>query len=1117
MFHNSMAPISFSPSSASSSNDHDRIDIESIRVLVILINKHILELLANPITRNSVRLRCTSKLKIQKQEFFEFSEHSVISNLYWGIESIEFAVQVKASEEKTSRLKNCERMLQVPALLDEDGVTAGIPNSFLVCCSYFYLSVVRKLQRDELQVALHFLQALLVSPRLVWTEFAPELCESLFASCSVSAGHEGGRRRSLESVSRVDFGEDEIGVMTKIARRYKDRLMYYQVMLYGETPQWDCKCRDIRLPDDDLRYFKYRKSSSTESSNSVEQGNSLRTYNKFEKVHPMDPLGHITDEMTDKAKAFRDISEFQDYGKASKNLDQVCNGKIKIISNMKCIQDVLKESQSDTPISVDSYSDFSAEEDDLEANADDAENSITFTRINADDPQAEICDQFGPQSLRQKASCSVSNSESTTVSVLCAPGHPMFDEANEVNSTNFFSGSFHSSISDSNLSILELGDNKSHAFWNCHIEDTITQRRLEPYDFQLFNHIPSSSLQNYRFTRADHQGSAAREQQDSRSRKILDEVHPEKDSCSEVVGILEKAISRLCFSESLGKHEDYPVEVTAIYEVLKNKIGVKYNILKDVILDQLLTAISTSKEEGIIRASVSILTTIVSGNKSAIEDIKKKGLRLCDLANALKRNVHEAAILIYLINPSPTEIKTLELLPTLVEVLCTSNNYKGSPASLVPTPPAASLMIIEVLVTAFDSATNNKHLAEINSPQVLSGLLDVARDNNPEEFIALATILVKCMRFDGQCRKHVAQLTPVAPFICLLRSNKARAKCIALEFFHEILRMPRSSAISVLQQVQREGSLNIMHILMPCLQQFQPEYTLLAANLLLQLDMLEDSSTKSIYREEALKVLLESVASEECSATQLLSAFILSNLGGTYAWTGESYTVAWLVKKAGLTSLYHRNVIRNFDWLDQSLQDAGIDTWCSKIARSIIKIGNPVFYALEKGLKSNIKKVSRDCLTAVAWLGYEIAKSPSELRYSACEILLSGIEQFLHPGFELEERLLACLCIYNYASGKGMQKLMHFSEGVRESLRRLSNITWMAEELLKVADYFLPNKARISCVHTQILEAGQNCSGAVSALIYYKGQLYSGYSDGSIKVSHTIVCFVLKVHYNERC
>ena len=68
---------------------------------------------------------------------------------------------------------------------------------------------------------------------------------------------------------------------------------------------------------------------------------------------------------------------------------------------------------------------------------------------------------------------------------------------------------------------------------------------------------------------------------------------------------------------------------------------------------------------------------------------------------------------------------------------------------------------------------------------------------------------------------------------------------------------------------------------------------------------------------------------------------------------------------------------------------------------------------------STTRKVSRDCLIAIAWLGFEITKSPDTIRCSACEILLGGVEQFLHPGFELDERVLACLCIYSYASGKG--------------------------------------------------------------------------------------------------
>lgn len=40
-----------------------------------------------------------------------------------------------------------------------------------------------------------------------------------------------------------------------------------------------------------------------------------------------------------------------------------------------------------------------------------------------------------------------------------------------------------------------------------------------------------------------------------------------------------------------------------------------------------------------------------------------------------------------------------------------------------------------------------------------------------------------------------------------------------------------------------------------------------------------------------MEVFPGSIISEESSKTQILSANILSNLGGNYAWTGESYKV----------------------------------------------------------------------------------------------------------------------------------------------------------------------------------------------------------------------------------
>ncbi|XP_050921255.1 putative E3 ubiquitin-protein ligase LIN-1 isoform X2 [Lathyrus oleraceus] len=886
------------------------IDLKYIWVL-ISINRYILNTIQDEKTRKSLKSKCITNIKIQNQQFFEFSHQSVLSNLYYGIDAIETAIQSHHSEERSFNLKTSEQMLQVPAMLDEDDFTASIPNRYLVCCSYFYLSVVRKLQGDEWQAAVHFLQAVLVSPRVVWNEFAPELCESLFKKCE---------NRSLEFVACLDSEEEihEVVVKEK-ARRYKECLVYYQVMLYGEIPWWSSYCSS-----NSANY-------SCVSSTSVHHEPRLKTCNTYEKIHPMDPQDRIQEKLD------------------TTNI-------IKLDSSM-------------------------------------------FTR----------------------------------------------------------------SIEDVALSISKRIE-KTSIDLNCRVEDLLIEEALQPLEFHLFDHASS----RLRLGLKNHEES-----------------------------------SNMKLQTSLGKYgEEYIVNTASIFESLIGSSGTNYGSLKDVILDELLIVISTSKEEKELRASVSILTTIVSRNKSIIEDVKKKGLRLCDLASALKQNVYEAAILIYLINPSPIDIKTLELLPIFVEIVCTSSKscYKRNKQeeSLLMTPHAASLMIIEELVTSFDYATNNMHLEAISSPHFLSGLLEVARNDNLEEFFSLTTILIKCMQFDSQCRKYVSKFTPLAPFLHLLDAENIRAKCMALEYFHEILCIPRSSAINLLQRIKKESRMDIMQILMHCTLQLQPDHQILAANVLIQLDTLNPTD-KSLFREEAVEILLRALTSEE-SSEQILSASILSNLAGTYTWTGESYTAAWFLRKTGLNSPYHQNMIRNFNWLDQSLQDTSIDVWCSKIAKCIISVGDSIFYALDKGLRSKMKKVSRDCLVTISWLGCQISKNPDSLSNSTSEIILRGVEQFLHPGMELDERLLACMCMFNYASGKGKQKLMHFSEGVKESLRRLSIITWMAEELHRVADFLLPNTSRISCVHTQILEVGRNFSISVCSLIYYKGLLFSGYSDGSIKV-----------------
>ncbi|KAF8719996.1 hypothetical protein HU200_024766 [Digitaria exilis] len=771
-------------------------------------------------------------------------------------------------------------------------------------------------------------------------------------------------------------------------------------------------------------------------------------------------------------------------------------------SESRCLHEMLEESQSDSPVSFYSHLDSSEESDNEQAAPYDKGRSAKIMPIDADFVAAKLHERSSHKNLTW---CT-----SPENAMIYAPESPIYHvDDSEMKSNCLQSNRSHGSLNHLSNSVLELKNADSYSAFNYSTKDGLFPQCSPRCDLRCFSSFSTKFIKKSSLSDLVSRGSMGRKFKTSTTSEDWSDVSSRwgKDSQVDFLERFEKAVSKLLVSDGLESCLDVGSEVTTIWQLLNNTSEVRHkSSTRQDILDQLLDSISTSKKDKVIRVSAYVLLLMISEDRNVMRGIKRKDFHLSNLATALKRDVHEAAILIYLLDPTPLEIKNLDLLPSLLHVACNSDTEKW-PAMLPLTPTSASIALIEILVTAFDYVTNNVHLASLSSPPILSKLVDVAKNNNLEEVVALAAILIRCVHLNGNCKKFLSQATPVDPFLHLLRRKEYRAKCAALEYFHEILQIPRSSANSLLQEIRRQGGIAIMHTLMASLHQTEPENRVLAASLLLQLDMMvlysflqEKSDGRSVFQDEAMEVLLNSLSSQKNSRVQALSASFFSNLGGTYSWLGESYTAAWVAKKAGLTSTFHRNTIRSIDWLDSCLQDTEISTWSCKYARAIIKIGVPFISALAKGMQSKVKGTSHDCLVCAAWLGSELAAlGENDIRYSACEILLHDIASHLHPGFELDERVLACMCLYNYTSGKGKQLLMSLSEGSRESLRRLSSFTWMAEELLQVTDYFLSSKPRVSCVHTQILEIGQPGNGAATAIAFFRGQLFAGYSNGTIR------------------
>lgn len=81
-----------------------------------------------------------------------------------------------------------------------------------------------------------------------------------------------------------------------------------------------------------------------------------------------------------------------------------------------------------------------------------------------------------------------------------------------------------------------------------------------------------------------------------------------------------------------------------------------------------------------------------------------------------------------------------------------------------------------------------------------------------------------------------------------------------------------------------------------------------------------ESQGQSIFRDEAVEVLLAALSCEDSTSAQTSSSKVLASLGGRFSYTGEPATVAWLIKKAGLSPANQKYISGDLGRLDHCMQ-----------------------------------------------------------------------------------------------------------------------------------------------------------------------------------------------------
>eukprot|EP01018_Ginkgo_biloba_P029292 Gb_13711 [translate_table: standard] len=528
---------------------------------------------------------------------------------------------------------------------------------------------------------------------------------------------------------------------------------------------------------------------------------------------------------------------------------------------------------------------------------------------------------------------------------------------------------------------------------------------------------------------------------------------------------LKQSITTLCTSDNLRECEGAVQTIGSIWMQSNGHPIVETSLSKADIIDEFMEVLSTSKEEDVVRTTTCILAELALKSDLNREAILRADSDLEIILQILGTSLlPQAAILLYLLKPQTSQLVSRNIIPLLLRVPEETDNLKTS-FSVHCTSQEAVMFLLEQQVTALDHATSVETAKQVIALEGIPFLVRRIEFGTFRERISATTILWCCMHADGSCRQALVKDIKKASIVELLHCNQGISRTVAIAFLTELLRLNRRALINkFLSELQKEGLLNTMHVLLVYLQTAPLEQQPMAATLLLQLDLLVQPRRYSVYREEAKEALVAALHCERNAKAQIQSAKALLLLGGRFSYSGRALLEAWLLKKAGLEDDLTDSLKEEQGPLEEIVKrwnedKKAADDWERKMASVLVANGKSLFEALARSLSSGIPELAKPCLVTATWLNCALASMPDTgMQLVACSILLPQLIKSLQPDRQVKERALASLSLHSY---------------------------------MKNPDIF---------VHGEVAQMDASVNGETQALIYGKGKLYSGHADGSIKV-----------------
>lgn len=528
---------------------------------------------------------------------------------------------------------------------------------------------------------------------------------------------------------------------------------------------------------------------------------------------------------------------------------------------------------------------------------------------------------------------------------------------------------------------------------------------------------------------------------------------------------LSKAVTTICTSDSLNDCEMAIRVMTKAWLDSKGDPIIENTLSKAPVIDGMLEVLFASNNDEVLELVISILAEFVTRKEKNMQIVLNLDPQL-DTFRRLMRNSSlflKAASLLHLVKPKAKQMISVEWVPLVLRVLEFGDQLQTL-FTVQCSPQVAVYYFLDQLLTGFDEDKNLENARQVVSLGGLSLLVRRIKTGDIDEKGQAASVLCCCIRADGRCRHYLANNLSMDSILALLVLGKhtdydhqtasASALLSELVCLHRVTQ--RTKFLNGF--INGWGSLNTMHILLLYLRRARPEEQPIVAAVLLQLDLMGDPLKCSVFRDEAVEVIIAALDCQICNEkVQQQLAKALSILGGRFSYTGEPEAEKWLLKEAG----FHEIVGSSFHGSDVSVDgfkhlndnDEETENWQRKAAVALFNSGNAKLLAgLSDCIANGIPSLARASLITVSWMSTFLHSIGDEnLRSVTCSILAPRLIECLNYDKSVEERVLASLSLLALAQCSDyISKEWKPEKGLLSHLQNLSRVTWTATKLTSI-------------------------------------------------------------------